>query len=140
MTDGETSGEVLVREGGSVTAIETESLDEPIAIDLDHNEGPHLGVPGYAWVSYEGDVEPADRDVLPDEELASDGGFVRDRVSMRQYGLGLEGEPRTAAFGIMALAYAASGYLWAVSSSAAALVTFAVAGLTTYVLAFRDDE
>lgn len=135
----EESGEIVVREGGSVTAIATDELDEDISVDLDNPQGPHVGVPSEAWVAYEGDVDVdvEERDIADDVE--TDGGVVANRVSLRQGGVGLDGDAKNFAVGIMAFAYAGAGYLWSMTSPVAALVTFLAAGLVTYLLLFWNQ-
>ncbi|WP_311171798.1 hypothetical protein [Halobellus ordinarius] len=132
MTD---SGEVAVRENGSVTAIETTSFGETISIDLDSSP-PSVGVPEQTAVVFEDDgaEDPDDNDVR------ADGGMVSDRVTVRQRGVGLSGENRTLAIGVMVAAYAASGYLFAVSEQLAGIVTFAAAALATYFILYRRAE
>lgn len=133
-----TSGEVAVRENGGVTAIDVESLDGNISVDLDSNP-PSVGVPTDTAVVYEADELEA-TDVDDDEDVATDGGHVRDRVTTRQYGIGLRGGNRNLAVGVMALSYAASGYLIANFETLAGLVTFAAAAFATYILLFRRSE
>lgn len=135
MTDGD--GEVAVRENGGVTAIAVESLDGNISVDLDADP-PAVGVPAETAVVYEDDeLEATNSD---SEAIATDGGLVRDRVITRQYGIGLRGGNRNLAVGVMAFAYAASGYLIANFETVAGLVTFAAAALATYFLMFRRAD
>ncbi|MFD1599360.1 hypothetical protein [Halobellus rarus] len=131
-----TDSEIAVRENGSVTAVELDSLDQNISVDLDHDP-PLVGVPEETAVVYETDVDLVDERA---DDVAADGGMVRDRVSMRQYGLGLQGEQRSTALGIIALAYAASGYIVATSETFAGLVTFAAATLAVYFLFYREES
>ena len=137
-----TDGEVAVREGGAVTAVDTDTLDDNISVDLD-SDPPSVGVPAGTAVVYEEDgleatSDPGSRpDSKTDEQVAADGGHVRNRVTMRQYGLGLRGGTRNLAGAVMAMAYAASGYLVANSEATAGLVTFAAAAFVTYVLFYR---
>lgn len=130
------TGEVAVRENGGVTAIEAESLDGNVSVDLDHDP-PMIGVPEETAVVYEADdLEATDAD----EDVATDGGFVRDRVTMRQYGLGLSSGNRNIVLTVMALAYAAAGYLVGVGEGMAAIVTFAAAAAVTFFLQHRRPE
>jgi hypothetical protein len=132
MTDG-TDGEVAIREKGTVTAVDVDSLDAPISVDLDHNP-PLVGVPGEMSVMYEDDT-------ILDEiesEFAADGGFVRDNVTLRQYGLGLTGDARDVAIAIMALAYAAAGYLWGADMGASSVIALLAGGFATYALFFHN--
>ncbi|WP_256289933.1 hypothetical protein [Halobellus inordinatus] len=131
------TGEVAVRENGGVTAIEADSLDGNVSVDLDHDP-PMVGVPEETAVVYEADeLEATD---ATDEDVATDGGFVRDRVTMRQYGLGLSSGNRNIILTVMAFAYAAAGYLVGVGEGTAAIVTFAAAAAVTFFLQYRRPD
>ena len=130
------TGEVAVRENGGVTAVEADSLDGNVSVDLDHDP-PMVGVPEETAVVYEADeLEATDAD----EAVATDGGFVRDRVTMRQYGLGLSSGNRNIILTVMAFAYAAAGYLVGVGEGTAAIVTFAAAAAVTFFLQYRRPD
>lgn len=129
-------GEVAIRENGSVTAVATETLDGEVAVNLDH-EPPLVGVPDDVATFHESGLDDLGDDVEGDEAV-TDGGHVRDDVRIRHYGLGLTGDSRIAAVGVMALTYAASGYLWAQGEAVAGLVAFLAAVLATYVLTMYD--
>lgn len=131
--DADGSGEVLVRERDTVTAIATDRLDEDIAVDLDHTEAPHIGVPADSWVSYEGGPG-FETNGDGNEEVATDGGLVSQRVEMRQYGLGLSGDLRDVALSLMALVFSAAGYLWSAGESVAAIVAMAAGAFLVWVL------
>jgi hypothetical protein len=130
------SGEVAVRENGSVTAVETPSLDGTISVDLDTSP-PSVGVPEQTAVVFEDSDDGDDPD---DDDVRADGGMVRDRVTVRQRGVGLTGENRTLAIAVMVATYAASGYLFALSEQLAGIVTFAAAALATYFILYRRAE
>jgi hypothetical protein len=131
MTD-ETDGEVAIRENGSVTAVDVESMDAPISVDLDHDP-PLVGVPAETSVLYE-DGEILDED---EHDYAADGGFVRSGVQVREYGLGLTGDARSGALTVMAASYAAAGYLWGTDMGAAAVVALASGVFAMYAMFFN---
>lgn len=127
-------GEVAIRENGSVTAVATETLDGEVAVNLDHDP-PLVGVPDDVATFHETGLDDLDDE---SDEAVPDGGYVRDDVRIRHYGLGLTGDSRIAALAIMSFAYAASGYLWANHELIAGLVAFLAAALATYVLTMYD--
>lgn len=127
---GET-GEVAIREHGGVTAVETDSLDGKVSVNLDHDP-PLVGVPEEVGVLYE-DAESDET-----EETATDGGRVQNAVRVRQYGIGLEGEQRNLVVAIMSGAFAVAGYLWN-SSQASAFIVFCAALVLAYLLFYWGD-
>jgi hypothetical protein len=127
------SGEVAIREQGGVTAVETDSFDGEVSIDFDHDP-PLVGVPEEVAVVYEDG-----NTTVSDEQVAADGGFVRENVRVRQYGLGLDREQRNIVVTAMAGAFAVAGYLWGTASEVAAMVSFTAAGVLAYVLYYWQD-
>lgn len=126
------TGSVVVREDGAVTEVDVERLgeNESIAIDLDH--APQLvGVPTGMAVEYADDGDAAE-----DVKAIGDGGTTRAhrRTRVRHRGLGLEGDGRWFAGIGVVLGLAASGHLWALSQSVAALVVFLVAVALGYLV------
>lgn len=121
------TGSVVVREDGAVTEVDVERLDdeESIAIDLDHQ--PQLvGVPAGMAVEY---ASPGDGDAATVKPVA-DGGTItkaHERTRVKHRGLDLEGESRTFAAMATAGLLAASGYMWAHSDVAIAVIAFAAA-------------
>ncbi|MEA5387243.1 hypothetical protein VB779_09385 [Haloarculaceae archaeon H-GB11] len=125
-------GEVAIREHGSVTAVDSERLDGNVSIDLDQ-EPPLVGVPQNTAVVYEGEGADLEDDV-DEPHVETDGGFVRERVRVRQYGLGLTGDLRDAAIATMASSYLGAGYLWYGGSEIVSVIAFVAGVLLTHLL------
>lgn len=128
----EETSEVAIRENGTVTTVDTETLDGRISINLDRDGAAAVGVPTGTHVGFE---DPAEQR----GDIATDGGIAQE-VRVGQRGAGLDSELAGWSTAAAGLSFTATGYLIGVGEIFAGAAT-GVAGLVlTKVLTKQRTE